>query len=280
MSDAPLVHPSAVIDRRARLAAGVRVGPFVVIEGDVEVNAGAVLHPGTVLHAGTRIGSGATLGPYAVIGGAPMDKRYGGEPTGVDIGPGAELREHVTVHRATGEGERTRIGARTLLMTGVHVSHNGTVGDDAILTNLVQLGGHVEVGGYAGWLVVQPHRNGSGRRRFNVHYHHGYGGGAKRSKGILGADIDQKDFPDADFILRGHDHQKWHLPVTIDRISQTYRVEQRTVHHLRLGSYKKLGDRYAGWATEKNFATPRLGGWWARVQERQDEYVWEVREAT
>jgi len=151
---------------------------------------------------------------------------------------------------------------------------------DRVAQILNAAGGHVEVGGYAGWLVVQPHRNGSGRRRFNVHYHHGYGGGAKRSKGILGADIDQKDFPDADFILRGHDHQKWHLPVTIDRISQTYRVEQRTVHHLRLGSYKKLGDRYAGWAVEKNFATPRLGGWWARVQERQDEYVWEVREAT
>ena len=151
---------------------------------------------------------------------------------------------------------------------------------DRVAQILNAAGGHVEVGGYAGWLVVQPHRNGSGRRRFNVHYHHGYGGGAKRSKGILGADIDQKDFPDADFILRGHDHQKWHLPVTIDRISQTYRVEQRTVHHLRLGSYKKLGDRYAGWAVEKNFATPRLGGWWARVQERQDEYIWEVREAT
>jgi len=140
-------------------------------------------------------------------------------------------------------------------------------------------GGHVEVGGYAGWLCVTPHRNGSSRKRFNVHYHHGYGGGAKRSKGILGADIDQKDFPDADFILRGHDHQKWHLPVTVDRITQAMNLEQRTVHHLRLGSYKKLGDRYAGWATEKNFATPRLGGWWATIQERQDDYKWTVREA-
>ena len=140
-------------------------------------------------------------------------------------------------------------------------------------------GGHVEVGGYAGWLCVTPHRKGSSRKRFNVHYHHGYGGGAKRSKGILGADIDQKDFPDADFILRGHDHQKWHLPVTVDRITQAMNLEQRTVHHLRLGSYKKLGDRYAGWATEKNFATPRLGGWWATVQERQGDYKWTVREA-
>ena len=140
-------------------------------------------------------------------------------------------------------------------------------------------GGHVEVGGYAGWLVVQARRH-KYKRRFNIHYHHGYGGGAKRSKGILGADIDQKDFPDADFILRGHDHQKWHLPVTVDRITNNMRLEQRTVHHLRLGSYKKLGDRYAGWATEKNFATPRLGGWWARVKERRDDFVWEIREAT
>jgi len=141
-------------------------------------------------------------------------------------------------------------------------------------------GGHVEVGGYAGWLVVTTHRNGSSKRRYNVHYHHGYGGGAKRSKGILGADIDQKDFPDADFILRGHDHQKWHLPVTIDRLNHHFRLEQRTVHHLRMGSYKQLGDRYAGWATEKNFATPRLGGWWARCTERNDTYIWQIREAT
>lgn len=140
-------------------------------------------------------------------------------------------------------------------------------------------GGHVEVGGYAGWLVVQAKRAKS-CKRFNIHYHHGYGGGAKRSKGILGADIDQKDFPDADIIVRGHDHQKWHLPVSIDRINHNCNLEQRTVHHLRLGSYKMLGDRYAGWATEKNFSTPRLGGWWARMQQRKDTFIWEVREAT
>ena len=140
-------------------------------------------------------------------------------------------------------------------------------------------GGHVEVGGYAGWIVVKAHRSGSGRKSFNIHYHHGYGGGAKRSKGVLGIDIDQKDFPDAYLILRGHDHQKWYHPVTIDRITQQMKIEQRSVHHMRLGSYKLLGDRYAGWATEKNFATPRLGGWFAELVERSDTYKWRVREA-
>ena len=151
---------------------------------------------------------------------------------------------------------------------------------DRVAQILNAAGGHVEVGGYAGWLVVQAHRSGAAKRRFNIHYHHGYGGGAKRSKGILGADIDQKDFPDADLIVRGHDHQKWHLPITVDRITNSMKLEQRTVHHLRLGSYKKLGDRYAGWATEKNFSTPRLGGWWGCLEERRDDYVWTIREAT
>ena len=146
MPIAPLVHPSAVVDPRAELGPGVRIGPFVVVEAAVVIEAGVELRPGTVVMAGTRVGPGASLGPHAVVGGTPMDARYRGEPTGVDIGAGADLREHVTVHRATGEGARTRIGAGALLMTGVHVSHNGLVGERAVLTNLVQLGGHVEVG--------------------------------------------------------------------------------------------------------------------------------------
>ena len=108
------IHASAVIDPRARLDDGVQVGPFVVIEGDVTVAAGAVLRAGTVLLDGTHVGPGARLGPYAVIGGAPMDTRFRGEPSGVDIGAGADLREHVTVHRATGEGARTQVGAGAL----------------------------------------------------------------------------------------------------------------------------------------------------------------------
>jgi UDP-N-acetylglucosamine acyltransferase len=146
VSDAARIPPHAVVDPRAVIGPGVEVGPFVVVEGDVEVGAGAVLLPGTVLLAGTRIGAGARVGPHAVIGGTPMDARFRGEPSGVDIGARSVLREHVTVHRATGEGERTTIGDDALVMVGVHVSHNGRVGDRVVLTNAVQLGGHVEVG--------------------------------------------------------------------------------------------------------------------------------------
>jgi UDP-N-acetylglucosamine acyltransferase len=143
---APVVHPSALVDPAAELGEDVVVGPFAVVEGGVVVGAGALLEVGAVLRRGTEVGAHARVGPYAVIGSPPMDTRFRGEPSGVTLGARCDLREHVTVHRATGEGARTTVGADALVMTGAHVSHNAVVGDGAVLTTQVQLGGHVEVG--------------------------------------------------------------------------------------------------------------------------------------
>lgn len=135
-----------MIDPGADIAADARVGPFVVIEAGVRVDSAVLLRPGSVLQRGTHVMAGAKIGPYAVIGSEPMDSRFRGEPSGVEIGAGADLREQVVVTRATGEGECTRIGAGSLLMTGAQVSHNCQVGARVTLVTLVQLGGHVEVG--------------------------------------------------------------------------------------------------------------------------------------
>lgn len=139
------VHASALVAPGARLADGVRVGPNVVIEDDVEVGANTVLGPGTVLLAGSRVGDRCALGPYAVIGGLPMDREYRGEPTRAVLEDGVEVRDFATVHRATGEGNETRVGAGTVVMSYAHVSHNARVGRDVVLTTHVQLGGHAEV---------------------------------------------------------------------------------------------------------------------------------------
>ena len=124
------------------------------------------------------------------------------------------------------------------------------------------MGGIVSPGSYSGWIKVQLTRN----IKMNLmpmlmHFHHGYGGNAPRSKGVLNVDLDQKEWPDADVIVSGHTHQKWHVPMTVERIGQNMSVREETVHHVKLGSYKML-DRFAGWEVEKGFAQPRLGGWW------------------
>ena len=142
----PRVHPNAVVARTAELAAGVVVGPFAVVEDGVSIGTEAVIEVGAVLRRGTTVGAGARVGPYVVLGSPPMDTRFRGEPSFVAIGERTELREHATVHRATGEGATTRVGDGVLVMTGAHVSHNAVVGDGAVLTTHVQLGGHVEIG--------------------------------------------------------------------------------------------------------------------------------------
>ncbi|HRQ09904.1 MAG TPA: acyl-ACP--UDP-N-acetylglucosamine O-acyltransferase [Trueperaceae bacterium] len=140
---------SAVVSPAARLGDGVEIGPFVVIEDDVEVGAGTRLLAGTVLHPGSRIGAGCSLGPYAVVGGEPMDAGFKGEPTLAIIEDGVTLRDFVTVHRATGEGNVTRVGRDTLVMSYAHLSHNCSVGQHCTITTAVQLGGHVSVGDHA-----------------------------------------------------------------------------------------------------------------------------------
>lgn len=142
----PRVHARAVVDPAARIAEDVEIGPMVVVEADVRVGAGTILLPGTLLLNGARVGENCRLGPYAVVAGRPEDRAFAGETSYAVLEDRVEVRDFATVHRATGEGAETRVGAGSLLMSYAHVSHNGRVGRDVTLTNLVQLGGHVEVG--------------------------------------------------------------------------------------------------------------------------------------
>ena len=145
----PRIHASASVSSQAQLADTVTVGPNVVVEDDVVVEDGVTLLAGTVLHAGSRVGPGCRLGPYAVVGGEPMDTSFRGETSYAVLEANTVLREFATVHRATGEGEVTRVGADTLVMSYVHVSHNTRVGRGCVLTTGVQLGGHSEIGDFA-----------------------------------------------------------------------------------------------------------------------------------
>lgn len=133
------------------------------------------------------------------------------------------------------------------------------------------------LGGYSGWIVVRQVRSKQPKDEiitYTMHYHHGYGGSAPRSKGVMRADIAQMQHPDADLIMRGHDHNKWMLPQTVARLNSHNTCElHRTVHHLQTGSYKKQDDRYAGWETEKGFSTTTMGGWFVTLHRRQDPYL-------
>jgi len=147
MSDAPLLHPTALVSPDARLAPDVRVGPFAVIDGPVELGAGCVVRGHAQLLGRVTAGPGNDFGPGCVIGDRPQHLGYKGEDTAVRISEGNCFREHVTVHRAmpTGAGE-TVIGSHNLFMCGAHVAHDCVVGDHSVFVNAAVIGGHSRIG--------------------------------------------------------------------------------------------------------------------------------------
>lgn len=124
-------------------------------------------------------------------------------------------------------------------------------------------GGQIVKGHYSGWneFVFE-----SGTKTVSVltHYHHGYGGNAKRSKGMLDSQIAAFTYPDADIIFRGHTHQKFHDPSNVKwKYNKSWkRAELVNSHYICTGSYKDgVGKGLEGWEVQKGFLPSRLGGW-------------------
>ncbi|MEB3244402.1 MAG: acyl-ACP--UDP-N-acetylglucosamine O-acyltransferase [Vampirovibrionales bacterium] len=140
------IHTSAIIDPSAQIAEDVTIGPFVVIGPNCQIAPGCQLAPHAVLSENVRLAENVLVGSHAVLGSAPQDFAYKGETSWVEIGANTQIRESVTIHRATGEGAVTRVGQNCLLMATSHVGHNGQVGDKVMMANGAVLGGHVSIG--------------------------------------------------------------------------------------------------------------------------------------
>ncbi len=107
------IHPSAVVDKKARLADSVEIGPFVVIEGEVEIGSGCKVGPFCHFEGTVKVGAGNRFVSHCSIGAPPQDLKFKGEPTRLEIGPNNLFREYVTVHRGTPGGEGSRGWAPT-----------------------------------------------------------------------------------------------------------------------------------------------------------------------
>lgn len=144
------IHPTAVVERGAKIGDNVTIGPYSLIGPDVVLGDGVTIQGHVVVTGRTDIGAGSAIHSFAAIGEAPQDLGYRNEPTSVSIGPRCVIREHATIHRGTAKGrKKTVIGADCFIMVGAHVAHDCIVGEHVILVNYATIGGHVEVGDYA-----------------------------------------------------------------------------------------------------------------------------------
>ena len=144
------IHPTALVDRQAELAADVVVGPYAVVGPHVIVGEGSSIGAHCVVEGHTRIGRSNRIFQFASIGAAPQDMKYRGEPTRLDIGDRNTFREFVTVNTGTVQDTGvTRVGDDNWVMAYVHIAHDVQLGSHCVLANNATLAGHVKVGDWA-----------------------------------------------------------------------------------------------------------------------------------
>ncbi len=144
------IHPTALVDPAAELAADVEVGAFSIVGPHVRIGAGTVIGPHAVVTGRTTIGERNRIFQFSSIGEIPQDRKYGGEPTTTVIGDDNVIREYVSIHAGTAlDLGTTTIGNGNLVLAYVHIAHDCVIGDGTTFSNSSQLAGHVVVGDWA-----------------------------------------------------------------------------------------------------------------------------------
>ncbi len=144
-----MIHPTAIVDPKAKIGQNVKIGPYCVVGANVTLHDEVELISHVCIEGQTVIGARTVIFPFASIGHIPQDKKYEGEDSKLIIGEDNRIREYVTMQPGTsGDNMLTKVGDRGLFMAGVHVAHDCIVGNDVVMANYATLAGHVEVGNF------------------------------------------------------------------------------------------------------------------------------------
>ena len=137
-----MIHPTAIIDKKAKISGNVEIGPYSVIGPGVEIGDNTIIQSHVSILGNTKIGNGNKIYPFVSIN-EPQDLKYDGELTNLVIGNNNKIREYVTINPGTvGGGGKTVIGDNCLFMISSHIAHDCKVGNNVIIANNVPLGGH------------------------------------------------------------------------------------------------------------------------------------------
>jgi hypothetical protein len=122
----------------------------------------------------------------------------------------------------------------------------------------------VAAGGYGGWVrfLFRIHTRCSSRV---LHYYHGTGGGGPVTRGVIQTNRLAVFNPDADFVLSGHTHDSWIVPIARQRINDAGRLYHDEQVHVRTPGYKNAwADGHAGFEVERMHGPKPKGAAWLR----------------
>lgn len=144
------IHPTAIINKEAKIANSAVIGPYCYIGKNVIIGENTYLYSHVVINGNVQIGNKCKIYPFTTIGLEAQDLKYQGEYSQVIIGDNNLIREGVTIHRGTAHREcLTKIGNSNVFLAYSHVAHDCFVGNGVMLLHLAALAGHVTVEDYS-----------------------------------------------------------------------------------------------------------------------------------
>ena len=142
-------HSTAIVSSGAEIGKDVTIEPLAIIEDDVVIGDGCFIDSCVSVKSGARIGKNVKIYHGAAVSGPPQDLKFAGEKSELIVGDNTIVREFVTLNRGTRAHGKTEIGENCLFMAYSHAAHDCIIGNNVILANSVQMGGHVEIGDWA-----------------------------------------------------------------------------------------------------------------------------------
>jgi UDP-N-acetylglucosamine acyltransferase len=143
------IHPSAIVDPEAELGQGVVVGPWSIVGPRVEIGDGTEIRSHVLIERDTTVGVDCQIHQGAVLGTDPQDLKFRGEETVLTVGDRTVIREYATLNRGTADLRQTVVGDNCLLMAYSHVAHDCQIGNNVVLSNAVNMAGHVFIEDWA-----------------------------------------------------------------------------------------------------------------------------------
>jgi UDP-N-acetylglucosamine acyltransferase len=144
------IHPSVIVSERATISADAEIGPYCVIDGEVEIGAGTVVESHARFGSNfgrVSIGESNRIQHGAVLGGPPQDWSYeSGAYTALTIGAHNRIGEYVTINLGTPKGGGvTSVGDHNFIMAYTHLGHDCHVAEHVVIVNCAQFAGHVTI---------------------------------------------------------------------------------------------------------------------------------------
>ncbi|MCX5700498.1 MAG: UDP-3-O-(3-hydroxymyristoyl)glucosamine N-acyltransferase [Candidatus Omnitrophica bacterium] len=163
------VHNTAIIGKNVLLGKEVSIGPYVVLEDNVEVGDKSIIYPGTFIGHDSKIGKGTLIyanvsireriiiGSRVIIhsgtvigsdgfGFVTVEGKHHKIPQVgiVEVQDDVEVGANVTIDRA--RFEKTVIGRGTKIDNLVQIAHNVIIGDDCLLSGQSGVAGSTVIG--------------------------------------------------------------------------------------------------------------------------------------